>query len=168
MLANYRIPIEHILLGIILVSLLEAIPNLLMLRQPIDLKSQPIDQYTGTLRVFYTKGRHSQQRLEVLSLKGEQLANISCDLLVEPCSSLEGQGTVTVSAVSSPQGHVIPINIQREDKKVIVAEKPQLNYLESERISQRDIVLLSSSALIISIAIWSFLRNRLWPGAPIL
>jgi len=168
MLANYRIPIEHILLGIILVSLLEAIPNLLMLRQPIDLESQPIDKYTGTLRVFYTKGRHSQKRLEVLSPNGEQLANISCDLLVEHCSSLEGRGTATVSAVNSPQGHVIPIEIQREDKTIIVAENSQLNYLESERISQRNVVLLSSSALIISIAIWAFLRNRVWPGEPIL
>ncbi len=168
MVASYRIPIEHILLGIILVSLLEAIPNLLMLRQPIDLESQPIDKYTGTLRVFYTKGRHSQQRLEVLSPKGEQLANISCDLLVEPCRSLEGQGIATVSAVSSTRGHVIPIKIQREDKKILIAEKPQLNYLESERIYQRNVVLFSSSSLIISIAVWSLLRNRLWSGEPIL
>jgi hypothetical protein len=168
MLANFRIPIEYFLMGIMLVSILEAVPKLLMLRQPIDLESQAIEKYTGALHVFYTKGRHSQQRLEVLSPEGKQLASISCDLLVEPCSSLEGQGIATVSTVSSTQGYLIPLKIQRDDKIVIVAEESQLNYLESERISQLDVVIISSSTFIMSMVIWILLRARLWPDAPIL
>lgn len=168
MFVNYRIPIEHILLGIMLASFLEAAPNLFMLRQPIDLESQSIEKYTGALHVFYTKGRHARKRLEVLSPEGNQLASISCDLLFERCNSLEGQGIATVSAVISFQGYVIPVKIQREDKTIVVAEESQLKYLESERISQLNVALIGSFAFIVSMVIWIFLRARLWPGEPIL
>jgi hypothetical protein len=168
MLSNYRSLIENILLSVAFFSLLAAVPNLLLLQQPIDLESQTIENYTGTLHVFYTQGRFSQQRLEVLSPKGKQLASISCDLLAEPCYSFEGQGISTVSAVSSMQGHVIPLKIQREDKTIVLAEEPQLKYLESERLSQLSVIYLSCSSFLMSIALWTFLRTRLWPGAPLL
>lgn len=168
MLSNYRSLIENILLTIAFFSLLAAVPNLLLFQRPINLESQTIENYTGTLHLFYTKGRSSKQRLEVLSSEGKQIASISCDLLAEPCYFFEGQGIATVSAVSSIQGYVIPIKIQREDKTIILAEEPQLQYLESERLSQLNVIYLSTSSFLTSIALWSFLRTRLWPGAPLL